>query len=289
MDDNFMWGIKRVNEICNLLIKQKSDIKWICQGRADTIVKGGKELLDRMYNAGCIAIQIGVESPFKDRLKAVSKGINKNDAVQSIKLTLDSGILVRATYLFGFEDETKEKMRQTLDFAIENKSQFVQLGIITPFPGSPYFENIKHKMNTHDWRKLTVAHQFLDYGFDMERELAKIFIKFNFRPSYINMVGKLDINQSWGLITFIYPLTKVIAGSAIDCLYDFNPNKWCQTDEEYWQKYILKTDLTFEETWYYDKPKIDPLQIPYKPVREIYPVVKEIVPVKLPIAKWVRI
>ena len=63
IDDNFMWDIKRVEKICDMLIKNKFEMPWICQGRADTIVKGGRKLANKMAKAGCMAIQIGVESP----------------------------------------------------------------------------------------------------------------------------------------------------------------------------------------------------------------------------------
>ncbi len=257
MDDNFMSDIKRVEKICNLLQKQKFEMPWICQGRADTIIRGGKQLVNKMYRAGCWAIQIGVESPFEHRLKDINKGINKKEAFKAVKLVENAGIIVRAAFIFGFEDETKNEMYKAFEYVKNIGSQGVQLGIITPYPGSPFFEQVKHKLNTHDWRRFTFAHQIMDHDFDLERELNKIFLKYHLRPQSLKTTLKLKFFQFWTLHALIYPMIKSFTGNKSDYFFNFGPTKWMKRDEEYWQEHILKTNLIFEETWYYKKPKTE--------------------------------
>ncbi len=260
IDDNFMMDMDRVEKICDILIKNKFDMPWICQGRADTIVTGKEKLLNKMKKAGCFAVQIGVETPDKKRLKKISKGIVESQAVKAVRLARDAGIAVRATYMFGFEDETKEKMRDTYNFAKEVvKSEAVQFTILTAFPGTPYFEEVKHKLATHDWRRFTVSHQFLNYDFDVEKELSKLYLKYHMRPAFLSKAKKMNINQFYSLMSFINPAIKSILGKYGNYLFDFDDNKWLEIDEEYWQRYILKKNLIFEETFYHDKPKTEKL------------------------------
>lgn len=262
IDDNFMEEIERVEKICDLLIKNNFNKPWICQGRADTILEGGERLTRKMKKAGCLAIQIGIESPFKDRLKAVNKGINKNDALKAIKIVQSADIFVRGTFLFGFEYETKEKMWQTLKFAMGTGVETVQLAIITPFVGSPFFEKMKHKLNTHDWRRFTVAHQLINYenDLDAEKELNRIFLRFNLRPKFLKLARQLKVKQFWTIGTLFYAFVKSIIGNKNDYLIDSYWNKWMNISEVYWQNYILKNDLTFEKNWYFDEPKIECLE-----------------------------
>jgi radical SAM superfamily enzyme YgiQ (UPF0313 family) len=291
IDDNFMWDTKRVQEICDLLIKKKFDMPWICQGRSDTIVEGGKNLVDKMAKAGCMAIQIGVESPFKDRLEAVNKGVEKNQSVQAVNLVKNAGIAVRATFLFGFEGETPQKMYQTYEFAKNViNSQAVQFTILTAFPGSPYFEEVKHKLITHDWRRFTVSHQFLNYDFDVEKEMSKLYIKYHLRPRLLKEAREMNINQFTTMTSLITPMIKSILGIKGNYLYDFTPTKWLKPDEEYWQKYILKTNLIFEETWEHESPKIEKIIVHFKPSDEIHFIKKEEKTLE-PIIKnqWIRI
>ena len=189
----------------------------------------------------------------------MNKNLKENDGEISAKITKESGIKVRATYLFGFEGESKDEMKETMKFAKKLDTSFIQLGIITPFPGTPYFEQIKNKLNTHDWRRFTVCHQFIDYNFDIEKELSKLFLEFHLRPGYLWKSLKEDLNKSWTIKTLIYPILKLISGNKYDYLYPFKPNEWMKKSEDYWQKFILKNNITFEKNWYSNKPKVDVL------------------------------
>lgn len=258
IDDNFMMDIRRVKKICQILINEKYGMPWICQGRADTIRRGGLKLLNKMYKAGCIAIQIGVESPFKNRLRIINKGLTKNQSIDAVNLVKKAGMFVRATFLFGFENESIEKMKLTYDFAKNKiKAQTVQFAIMTPYPGTPYFEKIKNKLNTHDWRKFTVTHQFLDYDFDIEKEMSKMYLKYHLNPNFLKTARQLKVKQFTTILSLTYPLVKSIIGMKGNYLYDFSPNKWIEKDEKYWQKMILKKDLTYENTFNYNIPQIE--------------------------------
>jgi len=54
---------KRVFEFCDILIKEKVDITWMCLADANSITE---EMAIRMKEAGCWHIGIGVESGIRD-------------------------------------------------------------------------------------------------------------------------------------------------------------------------------------------------------------------------------
>lgn len=287
IDDNLMWNVKRVEEICDLLIKQGSDRQWICQGRADTVVRGGARLLDKMKKAGCFAIQIGVESPSENRLKAINKGITKNKSIEAVKLTEAAGIQVRATFVFGFPDETKEEIKKTIRFAKEIKASYAQFMILTACPGSPFFEETKHNLASHDWRRFTGQHYLFEHSYDIEKELNKAYLKFNVTLDYLKLSREIKIKKRFMADMLFYPIVKAMIGSHGDPLYDFDSNKWLDIDEEYWQNFIIKHDLTFETTWYHDKPIIEKItRLHTKP--SIYRIPKSVLASSAGSTKWIR-
>jgi hypothetical protein len=174
--------------------------------------------------------------------------------------------------VFGFENESVEKMNSTFDFAknIVNP-EAVQFTILTAFPGTPYFEKVKNKLVTHDWRRFTVSHQFLNYDFDVEKKLSRLFLKYHLRPSFLRRSRGMGINQFRSIMAFVNPAIKSILGKKGNYLFDFDSNKWLEIDERYWQEFILKKNLIFEETWEHTRPRIESLPEDYKSVKEIIP------------------
>ena len=58
-DDAFTVDQSRTEEICNEILKRGLKIKWDCETRVDMVTK---DLLQKMKNAGCIAVWFGVEA-----------------------------------------------------------------------------------------------------------------------------------------------------------------------------------------------------------------------------------
>lgn len=58
-DDTFTINKERVYQICAGILKMNLNFKWICHSRADTLEK---PLLETMKRAGCVEMQVGIES-----------------------------------------------------------------------------------------------------------------------------------------------------------------------------------------------------------------------------------
>jgi len=59
------------------------------------------------------------------------------DKVKTIaKMTQDTGIDARCSFMFGNQYETPETMQRTIDFAKSLKPDFASFNIATPFPGT---------------------------------------------------------------------------------------------------------------------------------------------------------
>lgn len=89
----------------------------------------GRQLADPDFcgllkGAGCVMLQLGVESGDQDVLDSMEKGISVEMASTVLKNLKRAGIATYVYLLFGTPDETEESARKTLEFTVRN-SRFI--------------------------------------------------------------------------------------------------------------------------------------------------------------------
>ena len=139
-DDNFTANRKRVKELCNLILEAGISISWTTQVRSD--VAHDTELLRLMETAGCRFFFIGFESINNETLAAMHKSQTRSDIEKAVATIRRHGISIHGMFIFGDDHDSPESIQATVDFAIRHHIDTVQFMILTPFPGTQYFENI---------------------------------------------------------------------------------------------------------------------------------------------------
>lgn len=139
-DDTFTLDNQRVKDICSELIFRNLKIKWLCMGRVNTV---NEELLRAMKEAGCYQITYGFESGSQKILDSMRKGITKDQIRKAVKLTKKAGLSVAGSFVFGMPEESRETIKETLDFAKELNADYVQFVLASPFPGTDFFKFVK--------------------------------------------------------------------------------------------------------------------------------------------------
>jgi radical SAM superfamily enzyme YgiQ (UPF0313 family) len=133
-DDNFTANLRRVDELCDMIIAEGIDIAWTAQVRQD--IARNSQLLRKMEKAGCRIVFIGFESINDIALAAMHKSQTRADIENAIKVIHQCGINIHGMFIFGDDNDTVEILRQTVDFAIDHHIDTVQFAILTPFPGT---------------------------------------------------------------------------------------------------------------------------------------------------------
>jgi radical SAM superfamily enzyme YgiQ (UPF0313 family) len=141
-DDTFNVGKKRVLEFCDLIIKSGVNIPWSVMARADTT---DFETLAKMKEAGLCAIKYGVESGDQEILDKSGKKLDLEVAKKTIAETKRLGLKCHLTFLFGLPGENEETVRKTMELAFELGSDTAQFSIVTPFPGSALYNDLREK------------------------------------------------------------------------------------------------------------------------------------------------
>lgn len=145
LDDTFNISSKRVAEICRGIVRRKLDLWWWNLSRLD-LFSGNEEMVKEMIRAGMKAVFIGVESPHPETLKDLHKGIQKEDVIETIEMLKRNGVQIHASYIIGGLHETARSVHETIRFAKRLDTNVAQFSILTPFPGTAFYEQVKGRL-----------------------------------------------------------------------------------------------------------------------------------------------
>lgn len=114
--DLFTLNGERVRELCGIIRKRKINLPWTCSTRIDCV---DRQLLERMYKAGCRKIFYGIESGSERMQEVIGKKIDLSKVKENVDATVDSGIQTVLSFIIGFPEETKEDVKKTVDMAMD--------------------------------------------------------------------------------------------------------------------------------------------------------------------------
>lgn len=178
MDDNFIWNESRTAALCSVF--RKHGIVWGCQARVDAITEPIAKLLSE---SGCRYVDLGVESFDAEILNYIKKGITPDDIHRAVGLLKKYGVPVKLNILIGCSPlETRETVRKTLREAKRLNVDQVMFNIVSPFPGTKYYDICKENgwIKGGEYRPTDVQHEsILNLPNLSAREMEKLLFRNN--------------------------------------------------------------------------------------------------------------
>ena len=127
------------------------NISYECETRMDDLDEG---LIRAMHASGLRQISFGVESPDPAVLKKVARRFIPHEHMRKmISLCWELGIATTAFYVIGFLQDTPESVEGLIRFACDLDSTYSNFKILTPYPGTPQFKQLKPVIFETDWEK----------------------------------------------------------------------------------------------------------------------------------------
>lgn len=180
VDDNFIWNEERTAGICREL--KKHGMVWGCQARVDAITEPIARMLGE---SGCTYVDLGVESFNDEILRFIRKGITSDQIVKAIELLKKYGVPVKLNILIGTSPlETKETLRDTLRKAMALKVDQVMFNIVSPFPGTEFYQMAKENgwIKGGEYSPTNVQRDsILSYPHLSAEEMERALYRFNLR------------------------------------------------------------------------------------------------------------
>jgi radical SAM superfamily enzyme YgiQ (UPF0313 family) len=133
-DPEFAFNRDRVVGICEGILKKRLRLVWRCETRIEDL---DEKLISLMARAGCIGINMGVESSNEQVLRGLKrKPIPLEDARRIIRYCKSNDIGSFCFFILGLPGETKESTLKTIRYALKLNPAFLQFTIATPYPGT---------------------------------------------------------------------------------------------------------------------------------------------------------
>ena len=118
-------------------------------------------LLDAAARSGCVGLFLGLESLSDANLGAWRKTTNRaRDYTRAVTRLHSAGIAVYAGFVFGMDDDDATTFERTLAFLGSARVDVLQCTILTPFPGTPLFDDMERqgRIRTRDWGLYDFGH-----------------------------------------------------------------------------------------------------------------------------------
>ncbi len=142
-DENMCLNKKRMEDICDLIVKKKLDIEWFTPNgvRADTL---NEMLLRKMKASGCRKIRLAPESGVQRIVdQIIKKNLKLTDVEQAIVWAKKAGIKVGLFFVLGLIGETKEDIEKTIAYAYKLRAlgaESFHFSIAMPVYGTELYE-----------------------------------------------------------------------------------------------------------------------------------------------------
>lgn len=157
IDDNFIGNVERTRALLQELIPM--NLTWHAAVSAD--IGRHQDVLDMMAQAGCKSLFIGFESINRENLKQCSKFQNQvrlyNETIEKIHRL---GMMVNASLVFGFDHDNYSVFPNTLRWLEENNVETMTGHILTPYPGTAFYNRLKweRRIIDYDYRHYNTAY-----------------------------------------------------------------------------------------------------------------------------------
>ncbi|MBM4364828.1 MAG: radical SAM protein [Deltaproteobacteria bacterium] len=121
-------------------------LHWGCQSRADAV---DGPLLRAMKAAGCVQVDVGVESGSPRLLKAMHKGVKPAQVVEAFDTIHASGLRAGASFILGYPGETEDDILATAALAARIRADWTVFFLATPYPGTELWR--RHEGEAAAW------------------------------------------------------------------------------------------------------------------------------------------
>jgi radical SAM superfamily enzyme YgiQ (UPF0313 family) len=157
LDDNLLSNRRHARALFEVL--RGSGIVW--QAAASLDVARDPRYLDEAYEAGCRSLFVGFESLSPENMRGNNKPVNAaTDYAAACRRFHDAGIMINASFVFGFDCDGPDVFERTVEFAIENKVLTASFHVLTPLPGTRAFARLEaqRRLLHRNWTRYDTNH-----------------------------------------------------------------------------------------------------------------------------------
>lgn len=140
-DPIFSFDMDRIVKMCELILSKGLYFSWICETHPRFL---SPDLINLMAKAGCSAVKLGIESGSQEVMKNAKRVALDFEYQEMIVHRCEkAGIDVLAFYMLGYYDDLEGTVEETIKYALQLNTFGAQFTIATPYPGTPWYTDLK--------------------------------------------------------------------------------------------------------------------------------------------------
>jgi radical SAM superfamily enzyme YgiQ (UPF0313 family) len=147
-----------------------------------------RQLLAKMKAAGLQRTAFGVETGDADMLVQIDKRIDQDTIRQAFGNAKEVGIETIGFFIIGLPGDTRDTMQRTIDFAIELDPLIANFSMMTPYPGTKVYEQVRRegRLLLADWEDYVFFEQKARFEMgEMTAELVEEMYRRAYRQFYL--------------------------------------------------------------------------------------------------------
>jgi hopanoid biosynthesis associated radical SAM protein HpnJ len=195
-DDTFSANTKHARAVSELI--KPLGVSWVINARANCDF----ETLRIMRDAGLHHVIVGYESGNEQILKNIKKGVSKAQAIQFTRDCKKLGITIHGAFIMGLPGETRETIRETIEYAKMLDLDSIQASLASPYPGTEFYDMCREQgwissdsfLDEGGHQKCVINYPHLSNA-EIFNSVEEFYNKFYFRPKYIlRSIGRMIVN-----------------------------------------------------------------------------------------------
>ena len=169
-------------------------------------------LIELLHRSGLRSIEVGIESSNHEVLTQNGRRAIANAQQELIiKCCHQLGIRIIANYNLGLPNDTVDGIRETIRYAKKLNTFAIQFTVTTPYPGTQFFETVKHSIFERDWERFngwtSVYHHPVLRPDELHRLREFAYVSYHLRPRYV-----WRFLQSTILHPLLFPTPQAVGG-----------------------------------------------------------------------------
>ncbi len=172
-DATFTFDKERARRICELILEKGLKVNWWCETRVDCL---DFDLMKKMKTAGCLGMNIGVETGDPELMKRQAKiGMTLDKLKEIRKAARELDMRLHFLLMVGLPDETKKTLYATYKLICDLRPESIGICIITPYPGTLLYNEAKQKgwIEAEEWSRFGGHYPVMHTGNLSAKDLIK--------------------------------------------------------------------------------------------------------------------
>ena len=180
---------ERWEKILDLLIEANLGVHLLIETRVEDIIRDA-DILQKYADAGIMHIYLGLESSTDETLGSLNKGTTLDMNEEAVRLLKEVDIMIEASFMIGFPEETWESIKHTTDMASKLNPDIAVFPVLTPMPYTSLYKDVYDRIRVWDYSKYNIMTPIIE-PYDMSLTDVTIALGRCYMTFYANKMNEI--------------------------------------------------------------------------------------------------